>query len=169
MESYAHTAEKYSKFAYSSRFAFSIARGNYELGQMAPDSSLCFQVGRYYYQRDVAQPGYSIGPEGITTRWSPLDGIQVTTTVQPTPTGHIRTHVIESGFDCVAYDGGFAVNASDFEPNSRGAEGARAWARCGKDFCAVAALEGGGAGEVLVPDPNTNLIFPKTVDRKSVV
>lgn len=163
MEPYAHTAEKYSKFAYSSRFGFSIARGNYELGQMAPDSSLCFQVGRYYYQRDVAQPGYSIGPEGITTRWSPLDGIQVTTTVQPTPTGHIRTHVIESGFDCVAYDGGFAVNASDFEPNSRGAEGARAWARCGKDFCAVAALEGGGAGEVLVPDPNTNLIFPKTV------
>ena len=87
----------------------------------------------------------------------------MTTTVPPTPTGHIRTHVIESGFDCVAYDGGFAVNASDFEPNSRGAEGARAWARCGKDFCAVAALEGGGAGEVLVPDPNTNLIFPKTV------
>ena len=162
MEPYAHTAEKYSKFAYSSRFAFSIARGNYELGQMAPDSSLCFRVGRYYYQRDVAQPGYSIGRGGIETRWSPLDGIQVTTTIQPTPTGHIRTHMIDSGYDCEAYDGGFAVNADDRLPCSRRAKGAQAEARCGADFCAVASLEGDGRGEVLIPDPNTNLIFPKT-------
>ena len=163
MEPYAHTAEKYSKFAYSSRFGFSIARGNYELAQMAPDSSLCFKVGRYYYQRDVAEPGYTIGPEGMETCWSPLEGIRVRTRIEPTPTGHIRTHVIDSEFDCQAYDGGFAVNASDFEPNSREEDGPTAVARCGEDFCAVTPLEGGGQGQILVPDPNTNLIFPKTV------
>lgn len=119
-------------------------------------------MGRYYYQRDVAQPGYSIGRGGIETRWSPLDGIQVTTTIQPTPTGHIRTHMIDSGYDCEAYDGGFAVNADDRLPCSRRAKGAQAEARCGADFCAVASLEGDGRGEVLIPDPNTNLIFPKT-------
>ncbi|WP_300820889.1 U32 family peptidase [uncultured Oscillibacter sp.] len=162
MEPYAHTAEKYSKFAYSSRFGFSIARANLELGQMAPDSVLCFKVGKYYYSRDVAEPGYSIGPGGMETCWSPLEGIRVRTTIEPTPKGHVRTHVIESGFDCEAYDGGFAINASDFEPSSREAEGARATSRCGEDFCTVTALEGGGRGEVLIPDPNTNVIFPKT-------
>ena len=35
--------------------------------------------------------------------------------------------------------------------------------RSGEDFCTVTSLEGGGRGEVLIPDPNTNLIFPKTV------
>lgn len=162
MEPYAHTAEKYSKFAYSSRFGFSIARANYELAQMAPDSSLCFRVGRYCYQRDVAQPGYSIGPDGIESRWSPLDGIQVATRIEPIPTGHIRTHVIDSAFDCEAYDCGFAVNADDRRSPARGAEGPRARAGCGEDFCAVASLEGDGRGEVLLPDPNTSLIFPKT-------
>lgn len=162
MEPYAHTAEKYSKFAYSSRFGFSIARGNYELSQMAPDSSLCFKVGRYYYQRDVAQPGYAIGPSGIETRWSPLEGIQVSTTIQPTPTGHIRVHVVDSAFDCQAYDGGFAINADDRADCRRGEDGPRAEARCGGDFCAVESLEGDGRGLVLLPDPNTNLICPKT-------
>lgn len=163
MEPYAHTAEKYSKFAYSSRFGFSIARANLELGQMAPDSVLCFKVGKYYYSRDVVQPGYSIGPGGMETCWSPLDGIRVRTKIEPTPTGHIRTHVIDSDFDCEAYDGGFSINASDFEPNSQEGSGTRATARCGEDFCTVTSLEGGGRGEVLIPDPNTNLIFPKTV------
>lgn len=162
LEPYAHTAEKYSKFAYSSRFGFSIARASYELGQMAPDSSLCFQVGRYCYQRDTAQPGYSIGPDGIETRWSPLDGIQVTTRIQPTPTGHLRTHVIQSEFDCAAWDCGFAVNADERLSPVRQADGPRAQARCGADFCAVESLEGDGRGEVLLPDTNTSLIFPKT-------
>lgn len=162
LEPYAHTAEKYSKFAYSSRFGFSIARASYELGQMAPDSSLCFQVGRYCYQRDTAQPGYSIGPDGIETRWSPLDGIQVTTRIQPTPTGHLRTHVIQSDFDCAAWDCGFAVNADERLSPVRQADGPRAQARCGADFCAVESLEGDGRGEVLLPDTNTSLIFPKT-------
>jgi len=162
MEPYAHTAEKYSKFAYSSRFGFSVARGNLELAQMAPDSVLCFQVGKYYYTRVVAEPGYSIGPEGIETHWSPVDGIRVTTRIEPTAAGHIRTHVIESEFDCEAYDCGFAVNADDRMNNSRKAEGPWAEARCGGDFCTVTALEGKGRGQVLIPDANTNLIFPKT-------
>ena len=163
LEPYAHTAEKYSKFAYSSRFGFSIARSNYELAQMAPDSSLCFKVGRYYYQRDVAQPGCTIGPDGIETVWSPLDGIRVTTRIEPTAAGHTRTHTIESEFDCEAYDGGFAVNSDDRLNPSHREEAAFAGARCGEDYCTVTALEGGGVGRILIPDPNTNLIFPKTV------
>lgn len=162
LDDHSHTVEKYSKFAYSSRFGFSVSRAPYTLAQTAPDSMLCFQVGRLYYVRDTVEPEYHIGPEGIETRWSPVDGIQVTTRIEPTPTGHIRTHTIQSGFDCRAYDCGFAVNADDRLSPVRRAQGGQAEVRCGEDFCAVASLEGAGRGEVLLPDPNTNLIFPKT-------
>lgn len=162
MEPYAHTAEKYSKFAYSSRFGFSIARGNFELAQLAPDSSLCFRVGKYYYLRDTARPGYSIGSNGIETCWSPLDGVQVRTKIQPTSAGHIRTHIIDSAFDCEAYDCGFAVNADDRAGPERSEAGPSASVRCGEDLCTVTSLDGAGQGRVLLPDPNTNLIFPKT-------
>lgn len=162
LDDHSHTVEKYSKFAYSSRFGFSISRAPYTLPQMAPDSMLCFQVGRLYYVRDTVEPEYRVGPDGIETCWSPVDGVRVTTRIEPTPTGHIRTHVIESAYDCAAYDCGFAVNADDRLASAREADGPRAEARCGEDFCAVTSLEGAGRGEVLLPDPNTNLIFPKT-------
>ena len=163
LDDHSHTVEKYSKFAYSSRFGFSIARAPYTLAQMAPDSMLCFKVGRFYYVRDTVEPGYYIGADRIETCWSPVDGIQVRTRIEPTATGHIRTHVVESGFDCEAYDCGFAVNADDWEERGCHAEGVRAKAYSAEDFCTVASLEGDGRGEILVPDPNTNLIFPKTV------
>lgn len=163
LDDHSHTVEKYSKFAYSSRFGFSVSRAPYTLPQMAPDSMLCFKVGRFYYVRDTVEAGYRVGPEGIETRWSPVEGVRVRTRIEPTPTGHLRVHEIDSDVDCEAYDCGFAVNASDFTPNSRSAEGSRSQARCGEDYCAVSSLEGDGRGEVLLPDPNTSLIFPKTV------
>lgn len=162
LDDHSHTVEKYSKFAYSSRFGFSISRSAYTLAQTAPDSMLCFQVGRLYYVRDTVEPEYHIGPDGIETRWLPVDGVQVTTRIEPTPTGHIRTHTIQSDFDCRAYDCGFAVNADDRISPVRRAQGGQAEVRCGEDFCAVVCLEGAGRGEMLLPDPNTNLIFPKT-------
>lgn len=163
LDDHSHTVEKYSKFAYSSRFGFSISRAPYTLPQMAPDSMLCFKVGRFYYVRDTVEPGYHIGPDGIETCWSPVDGIRVRTRIEPSPTGHIRTHVIESDFDCEAYDCGFAINADDRKAPRREADGSRAAAYCEEDFCAVASLKGDGKCEVLIPDPNTSLIFPKTV------
>jgi len=162
LDDHSHTVEKYCKFAYSSRFGFSISRSPYTLPQMAPDSALCFEVGGYYYVKTVAEPDYEIGADGIWCRWSPLAGIQVETRIIPTETGHIREHVIQSNVDCAAYDCGFAVNADDRLACGREAAGPRAEARCGDGFCAVTALEGDGQGQVLLPDPNTNLIFPKT-------
>ncbi len=70
--------------------------------------------------------------------------------------------MIQSDFDCAAWDCGFAVNADERLSPVRQADGPRAQARCGADFCAVESLEGDGRGEVLLPDTNTSLIFPKT-------
>ena len=161
-DGHSHTVEKYGKFAYSSRFAFSISRSPVTLAEAAPDSMLCFQVGGFFYVKDVTEPDFQIGEDGLAFRWSPLEGISVRTELRPTAAGHIRVHTIESAYDCTAYDCGFALSIDDRISSSRRAEGPAASVTSGEDCCAVTALEGEGWGEVLLPDPNTNLIAPKT-------
>lgn len=161
-DSHSHTVEKYGKFAYSSRFAFSISRSPVTLGQSAPDSMLCFQVGGYFYVKDVVSPGYHVGEDGLTFDWSPLEGIHVHTLIRPTAAGHLRTHTIESDYDCTSYDCGFALSTDDRNCCHWEAEGCSAAVYSESDFCRVTSISGNGKGEILIPDPNTNLIAPKT-------
>lgn len=162
LDDHSHTVEKYCKFAYSSRFGFSVSRSPYTLAQNAPDSMLCFEVNGLFYVKTVVEPGCHVGEDSLRYTWSPLPGIRVTTRIQPNKTGHLRVHEIQSDFDCTAYDCGFALNADGRAAPLREAGGSAALVRCGKDFCAVTALDGEGRGEVLIPDPNTSLLFPKT-------
>ena len=71
-DGHSHTIEKYSKFAYSSKFAFSIARSNVTLPENAPDSMLAFEVYGYFFVKNTIEPSYEIGPGGIVCRWSRL-------------------------------------------------------------------------------------------------
>lgn len=161
-DGHSHTVEKYSKFAYSSRFAFSISRSPVTLGEGAPDSMLCFQLNGYFYVKDLVEPGYHIGEDGLAFDWSPLAGIRVHTILQPNDTGHLRIHTIESSCDCVAYDCGFALSTDDRIHFRREEAGGMCAVYSEEDFCRVTSLAGEGRGEVLIPDPNTNLIAPKT-------
>lgn len=161
-DGHSHTVEKYSKFAYSSRFSFSVSRSSVTLGECAPDSMLCFQVGGYFYVKDIVAPGYHIDVDGLAVDWSPLEGVRVHTVIRPNDRGHLRVHTIDSVYDCVAYDCGFALSADDRIISRREAEGPSAGVYSEGDLCRVTSLEGNGRGEVLIPDPNTNLTAPKT-------
>ncbi len=156
-DGHSHSLEKYSKFAYSSRFSFSISRSNLTLEEFAPDSTLAFRIGNYYYCKDVIEPDVQMDASGITVRWSPFDGVRVTTRLEPTQTGHCRIHTVDSVVCCTAYDCGFALPA---EACTGDAHGNEAIMRGKEDYCRVSGV--GGRGEILVPNPNTNLIFPKT-------
>lgn len=57
----------------------------------------------------------------------------------------MRVHVVESEYECEAYDAGFAVLMED------------------ADACRVHVLEGEGRIDTIKPDPNTNLIRTKTL------
>lgn len=161
-DGHSHTVEKYAKFAYSAKRSFSISRSSVTLHEAAPDSMLAFEVFGHIFVREISLPGASVTESGITVRWSPFAGIDVETTLIPNETGHLRVHRINSRFACKAYDCGFAVSADDRLPCTRSAKNSAAEACCPDGFCRVESLSG-GTGEVLVPDPNTNLTAPKTV------
>lgn len=161
-DGHSHTVEKYAKFAYSSKYGFSIARSQVTLAENAPDSMLAFEAYGYYFVKNTIDRAYTIDESGICIHWSPVAGIEVDTRIEPVKEGHIRTHRITSEIDCVAYDCGFAMDTDDRKPYTRNIEGCKASLQNEEGYCAVESLEGGGKGDILTPDPNTNLVHSKT-------
>lgn len=161
-DGHSHTIEKYGKFAYSSKFGFSIARSNVTLAENAPDSMLTFQVYGYFFVKNTIEKDYVIGENGLCVRWSPMEGIHVETTIEPTADGHIRTHRITSAVECTAYDCGFAVSTDGREWFTKEITEDSATVRNAGGFCMVRSLPSGGRADVMIPDPNTNLVASKT-------
>ena len=157
------TAAKYGKFAYDSKFGFSIAKSCFELHENAPDNMLAFVINGYVYVRRICQES-KITETEVYSKWSPYPGITVKTTLVPNEEGHIRTHEIISDLECIAYDCGFAVNRGDKRDvdyqDSTGDHQAKSENR--ESLCAVTCLKGHGRGEVIYADANTNLLHPKT-------
>lgn len=155
-------ADKYAKFAYSSRFGMSVSRSDRHLSMAAPDSMLAF-----------VQPGYSTvyvrqncrdataTQDAVTHEWSPLPGVTVHTVIIPTDGGHRREHTVISQQPLIAYDCGFAVNKAP--PGYRETvRDDQAVAENNQCRCAVEG-EGPGATPMLVhPAPGSHLLFPNT-------
>lgn len=153
------TVEKYSKFAYSTKFGFSVPRSNWYLHEAAADSMLAFETdGRICYRAGVEE--FRIEGDTVWSRWSPCRGIVVETTIIPTEEGHIRRHEIQSELECMAYDCGFSVAHGAELDYRESAAGGSAAAENAFSACAV---EGkGGEGIIIDVVPNTNLLYPKT-------
>ncbi|WP_099469082.1 DUF2264 domain-containing protein [Konateibacter massiliensis] len=176
------TQAKYGKFAYDTKFGFSVAKSSFELHEAAPDSMLAFVINGYVYVRRISE-SFEVKEDQVISRWSPYVGITVETTIIPTEDGHIRKHQIESEIACIAYDCGFSVPAEPSQElvtyTDKGKAGAEYHGvRCevfgkievsGKQMQAAKGNEeaagefGEVAGEVIYADPNTNIIYAKTV------
>lgn len=155
-----HVPEKYSKFAYSTRFGFSVARSQIVLHENAPDSALAFVIDGddYVFTRKVSL-SYEVKEDRVISVWQPFPGIRVTSTVIPQEHGHVRVHEIESEYDCTAYDCGFSVEKFT-EGYEQKADGAGAVVRHKDMGCTVSGQGPEAKGMVIEADPNTNVLYP---------
>ena len=80
---------KVRKFAYDTRFGFCASRSREVLNQAAPDSMLAFVIDDNVFVHKVSKT-WEIEAGAVTAQWSPFPGIEVTTTITPTATGHRR-------------------------------------------------------------------------------
>lgn len=155
-----HVPEKYSKFAYSTRFGFSVARSQIVLHENAPDSALAFVLDGddYVFVRKVSL-SYEVRNDRVISTWQPFPGIMVTSVVIPTEDGHRRVHEIESSYGCTVYDCGFSVKkfTDGYEEN---VEGATAMVRFSDMGCQVLGKGPQAKGVVIESDPNTNVLYP---------
>lgn len=164
-----HTEAKYSKFVYSSHFAFSTPRSMYSLEEAAPDSSLAFSIHGLIYTKGLSK-NISVSKNQIRMDWSPCNGISVHTTLKLVPNGHLRIHEIQSDLECTAFDCGFSfpdtfsteiseqyINIlipEHFEYAHVCREEHRYTVSCKTDL---------GEASYIKASPNTNLMFPKTI------
>lgn len=133
-------AEKYSKFAYSAKYAFSVARSYFHLENSGSDDMLAFVKDKSCYVRRKCLD-YKINQDGtVYSKWSPYDGVTVETYITPTDNGHIRKHIVTCDEACEAYDCSFAVPQG----------------------CDGGSVSGEGEEAVIKCAPNTNLAYPLT-------
>lgn len=151
-----HVEEKYAKFAYSTKFGFSVHKANDSLVNMAPDNELVFEISGLYFGRPKASSAELSGNK-IVSHWSPFEGINVTTELSVMDTFYATKHTIESTIACTAYCCGFAItmDAADYE------------AGVGDNFATISANNGGcevygGPGLIIRCSSNTNLLHPRT-------
>ena len=132
------TAEKYSKFAYSSRYSFCVSCGNTSLKNIAADSMLVFEKERMYYIRRKCDRADILDDGTLYSEWSPFRGVSVRTYITPVTGGHKRKHIIKSDGNYTVYDGAFAT------PDDSGD------------------IEGDGEKIVICSSPNINLSYNLT-------
>lgn len=157
---------KYGKFAYDTRFSISVPKSAFELHENAPDSMLAFVLDGYVYVRRICLE-HKINDDGVWSKWSPVEGITVETTIKATEKGHERIHLISTERSCKVYDCGFSVSR-DHERFITECEAALAKAENTFQSCIVSEIAesgfaGKGKGMIIYADPNTNLLFPKSI------
>lgn len=149
---FAQSDAKYSKFAYSSRHGFSVARSQRSLEEAAPDSMLAFVAFGHVFVRDGVEDAW-VEDGSVVSRWSPLPGVEVESRVTPIAGRHVRRHMVRSSIACEAYDCGFAVPGDYHELGLVDVE----------SVCRVRALGAPGEVALIASEANTNLMCGKTL------
>ena len=156
-----HFHEKYGKFAYDTKFGFSVAKSQDNLAENAPDSMLAFVIhGQVYIRKQCID--YALHENAVYSTWSPYPGIVVETEITPTKNGHLRRHMIGSTVDCTVYDCAFSVQ-TDVPGVKDGTNEYSAFAMNDLSSCEI--TDAGRTGKPLVigSDPNTNLMYPNAI------
>ncbi len=162
-----HAGEKYAKFAYSAAFGFSVPSGRCGLTQAAADSMLALSDdGEHYRVRERTSEAED-AHGALRSLWQPLPGVEVETWLIPCPPWYIRLHRLRTDRPLWSAEGGFALDRTGDDPIAQaGVEQAVngiAYAQYPAGGSGLRDLLGQRMGRVLRVDPNTNLLYPRTV------
>lgn len=166
-----HEDEKYEKFAYSTQFAFSVAKEDSDLNRGAYDSMLAVRAeGRDLWHVRSGCEQYELTEDRIRFTWSPMNGVVIDTVIAPAGMWHVRKHVIRTDIVLEAAEGAFSVpkdwagaRLCDRISTANEADETHAASHGERGTSAIYALEGYQGGEVICTEPNTNLMEPRCV------
>ncbi|MHA6634471.1 DUF2264 domain-containing protein [Citrobacter farmeri] len=156
LNNYVNTEAKYTKFAYSSRFGFTIERGRFGIKHAACDSMLLLADGDAYFRGRRDCDEVRVDESFIFSRWSPWHDVAIETWLVPFGEWHIRLHRIHSARVLQTVEGGFAVMKAEHQVHGRG--------------CVVAASNGSSmivdlspvisrSPDSIITPPNSSIMF----------
>lgn len=164
LNGFANFTAKYSKFAYSSKYAFSVSRGYETLKGGAFDSMLALKAeGDPLFHVRGENQILEINEQYILSEWDPYADVNVKTYLIPCGEFHARIHKINSGKKLYAAEGGFSIERwEDDSDKTMECNSEKAFVGTAKDISVVFNLLGYQKG-ITVLSENTNLHFPRTV------
>ncbi|GAA1360676.1 DUF2264 domain-containing protein [Streptomyces beijiangensis] len=155
-----HGAEKYAKFAYSTRFGFSVPAGPVGAEQGAYDSMLALsEDGDHFRVREEpADPAVAAGT--VRSTWHPWPDVEITTWLTAAPPWHLRVHRIRTARHLHTAEGGFAVDRDGGTDRRTGAARARIASPAG--LTGLIDSDGRRTGETVDCLPGTNVLARRT-------
>jgi len=156
--------EKYSKFVYSTRYAFNIEADDRNFPAASFDGTLGLSDDGVHFRMRESLEEALISGDLLYSRWRPWNDVTIETWLIPANPWHIRIHRITTPRGLSTIEGGFAIERADFNADrSEQAEGRAVW--YGQtDVSAIVDLSSGPrAGHTMSPIPNTNLVHAKTL------
>lgn len=158
--------EKYQKFAYSTRYGFSVESDSRGFASGVFDSMIALSDdGHHYRVRERCEVALISGT--ITyTLWRPWANVTVETWLIPYPDWHVRVHRIQTEQKLMTIEGGFAAPKSDFNLDELQAHGTSAWALSTVgDFSGIIDMSPTVSRRARVNKPhgNTSVMFPRTL------
>ncbi|MDW9371053.1 DUF2264 domain-containing protein [Sinorhizobium meliloti] len=158
-------SEKYAKFAYSARYAFSVESDERAFAGGAFDSMLAFSDDGVHYRVREANEEVRLAHNVLFSKWSPWPDVVVETWLVPASPWHVRVHRIATPRPLETAEGGFAIPRRDFETDALTAAEGTAHAIGAEDFSGIRDLGSTvpREGRIQKAPPNTNLIAAKTL------
>lgn len=143
---YRQGAARYAKFAYSSRFGFSLTGDGFAGHEAAPDSMLALCDGDGPWRVRTVTRGWGVVDDtALWVDWQPWADVSIRTVLWACPPGHVRVHSIRNSRGLRTIEGGFATGID---------EAAASHAVDLGTHRRVATIE---------PPPTTNIVEPRTV------
>ncbi|VTP17274.1 hypothetical protein PUATCC27989T_05274 [Phytobacter ursingii] len=160
LNNYVNTEAKYTKFAYSSAFGFTIERGRYGIKHAASDSMLLLSEGDNYFRGRRECEEVSVHVDHIFSRWSAWHDVHVSTWLIPCDDWHVRVHRIDTARTLQSVEGGFAVIKApyQFAPHE-GKAGCRVEAENGTSMIYDLSPDLAREPDCLVTPPNSSIMF----------
>lgn len=157
LNNYVNTAAKYTKFAYSNRFGFTLERGRYGIKHAACDSMLMLAEGDEHYRgrrdcRDVVTSA-----QAVFSRWSPWHDVDISSWLIPCGEWHVRVHHIRTARRLDSVEGGFAVMNTLTTLTDASDRGCVIQAVNGSS--AIVSLHDGRRPDSVITPPNSSIMF----------
>jgi hypothetical protein len=159
-----YVPEKYKKFAYSSRYGFSVESDSLGFQSGAFDSMIALSDDEKHYRvREHCVDAYLTG-DVLYSLWNPWSDVKIETWLVPSGPWHIRVHRITSPRKLFTTEGGFAAPRLDFEADKTNADPNSAYVECELgDFSGILDFSSPRrSARVMAPHGNTSIMFPRT-------
>jgi len=158
--------EKYTKFAYSTEFGFSVRSRALGLSGAGHDSALALSEDDTHYRIRLAVEDAVVDGKTLYSRWCPWDNVTVDTWIAPASPWHVRVHRLDTDRHLHSGEGGFPLNRSgDDDPADfdRREADASAHVTYPAGTGGIRDLASERRGCAVDQDPNTNVCHPRTV------